>query len=308
MRAFLTGCVAALCACSTPAPSVLPEPPAATAPPAVAPPPAPPPPELLAADTPRSTVEGATFIAPAGWSIAVRGPATILEAPEGGSYLAFVDVKAPDADAAVAAAWAAYKPEARWPLKVTTDAPDKDGWTNRRAYDYQTSPNEKRDVAAYSRRAGEVWTVIIYDMAQAVGEKRSAAVSLVFGRLLPKGYARESFAGKKAHRLDAERLARLARLGRDGHEGTGRAGRGGRPRAGRRDRSSQAASACASSGKPQRPDADTLFMIASNTKALTTLMLAKLVDEKKLDLGDAGHQPAADLQAGRRRRRRVRCW
>jgi CubicO group peptidase (beta-lactamase class C family) len=35
-------------------------------------------------------------------------------------------------------------------------------------------------------------------------------------------------------------------------------------------------------GKKERPDADTLFMIASNTKAMTTLMLAKLVDEKKL--------------------------
>ena len=31
-------------------------------------------------------------------------------------------------------------------------------------------------------------------------------------------------------------------------------------------------------GKPDKVDADTLFMIASNNKALTTLMLAKLVD------------------------------
>jgi CubicO group peptidase (beta-lactamase class C family) len=35
-------------------------------------------------------------------------------------------------------------------------------------------------------------------------------------------------------------------------------------------------------GKKQKPDADTRFMIASNTKALTTLMLAKLVDEKRI--------------------------
>jgi CubicO group peptidase (beta-lactamase class C family) len=35
-------------------------------------------------------------------------------------------------------------------------------------------------------------------------------------------------------------------------------------------------------GKPGAPDADTLFMIASNTKALTTLMLAKLVEEKRI--------------------------
>ncbi len=236
---------------------------------------------MLAADTPRSTVEGASFIAPAGWSIAVRGQATILEAPEGGSFIALVDVRAPDADAAVAAAWAAYRPGASWPLKVTTDAPDKDGWSSRRAYEYQISPNEKRDVGAYPRRAGEVWTVIIYDMAQAVGEKRSAAVSLIFGRLFPKGYARESFAGKKAHRLDAERLARLnawvetamkelrvpgVALGLVQDGKTVFAGGFG----------------VRELGKPRKPDADTLFMVASNTKALTTLMLAKLVDEKKI--------------------------
>jgi CubicO group peptidase (beta-lactamase class C family) len=38
-------------------------------------------------------------------------------------------------------------------------------------------------------------------------------------------------------------------------------------------------------GKPERVDADTRFMIASNTKAMTTLMLAKLVDEGKLEWG-----------------------
>jgi CubicO group peptidase (beta-lactamase class C family) len=35
-------------------------------------------------------------------------------------------------------------------------------------------------------------------------------------------------------------------------------------------------------GKPDPVDANTLFMAASNTKAMTTLLLAELVDEKKL--------------------------
>src|SRR5688572_31199592 len=69
-------------------------------------------PERIAADTPKTTVAGNTFTAPAGWSLAVRGPATILEAPEGGSFVVLVDVPAKDAanaEAALAAAWAAYK-------------------------------------------------------------------------------------------------------------------------------------------------------------------------------------------------------
>ena len=115
--------------------------------------------ERLNSDTHKTTVEGNTFIAPAGWSIVVRGPATILEAPEGDSRFVLVDIQAKEADAAVAAAWAAYDPAKHWPLKVTTDSPDKDGWSNIRTYVYQTSPNERRDVAVQTRRSGDVWDV-----------------------------------------------------------------------------------------------------------------------------------------------------
>src|SRR5262245_9967195 len=155
-------------------------------------------PEHLTADAAKTTVAGNTFVAPAGWSMSVRGNATILEAPEGGSYIALVDVPVKDAataEAALAAAWAVYKPDAKWPLKVTSPVADKDGWTDRKGYGYQTSPNEKRDVGADVRKANDTWTVAIYDMAQAVGEKRGAQVSQIYGKLMPKGRTRESFAG-----------------------------------------------------------------------------------------------------------------
>ena len=237
--------------------------------------------EPLTRDTPKTTTEGNTFIAPAGWSIVVRGPATILEPPEGSAAIALVDVHAPGADSAVAAAWQAYKPDARWPLKVVNQKPDKDGWTDRSSYSYQTSPNEKRDVGADVQRAGDVWTVAIYDMTQAVGEKRLSQVILVFDELLPKGYTRESFAGKKAHRLDRARVAELSRFVETAMKNTGVPG---------------VALGLVQDGKVvfadgfgmrelggnQKVDSSTLFMIASNTKAMTTLMLAKLVDEKKL--------------------------
>src|SRR5262249_50375455 len=117
-----------------------------------------------------------------------------------------------DAEAALAAAWAAYKPEAKWPLKLTTDHPDKDGWSRKRNFDYQTSPNERRDVVAETRYANGSWTVIIYNMSQPTGEKRAGQVALILGRLFPKGYARENFAGKPANPLDKARLAELGRF------------------------------------------------------------------------------------------------
>ena len=60
--------------------------------------------EKLTADTPKTTVLGNTFIAPKDWTIRVKGDATILEAPEGDSWVALVDVQAKTADEALAAA------------------------------------------------------------------------------------------------------------------------------------------------------------------------------------------------------------
>jgi CubicO group peptidase (beta-lactamase class C family) len=237
--------------------------------------------EVLAANSPRTTVEGNTFIAPAGWRIEVRGAATILHAPEGNSRIALVDVRAPDADRAVAAAWAAYKPDAKWPLKVTSDFPDRDGWSGIRDYSYQTSPNEKRDVGASARRANGVWTVVLYDMDQAVAEKRGGQVALIFSRLLPKGYQRETFAGKRAHALDAKRIGALSAFVEDGMKKLGVPG----VSIGLVQNGNIVFAdgfGVRTLGSSAKPDADTLYIVASNTKAMTTLMLAKLADEGKL--------------------------
>jgi CubicO group peptidase (beta-lactamase class C family) len=237
--------------------------------------------ERLAADTPKTTVLGNTFIAPAEWTVSVKGPATILEAPEGGSWIALVDVTAADSDAALAAAWKAYKPDAKWPLKVSHDRPDRNGWSKQRSYEYQTSPNEKRDVVAFTSFAGGLWNVVIYDMAQAVGEKRGAQVALIFDRLLPKGYVRESFAGKAAAPLDEARLAELSRFVETGMRELKIPGvslgivQGGRTVLAK-------GFGVKELGKPAAVDADTLFMIASNTKALTTLLLARLVEQGRM--------------------------
>jgi len=238
-------------------------------------------PEKLSADAPKTTVLGNAFIAPKDWSIRVKGPATILEAPEGDSWVALVDVEAKTQDEALAAAWQAYKPDAKWPLKVSNDLPDRDGWSRRRAYDYQTSPNEKRGVDAVVYYSGASWTVVIEDVADAVAGKRGAQLSLIFSRLLPKGYSRESFAGKKANTLDQARIAELGRFIEQGQRILGVPG---------------VSLGVVQDGKvvfadgfgvkelggTAKPDGDTLFMIASNTKAMTTLLLAKLVDEHRI--------------------------
>ena len=237
--------------------------------------------ERLSTDTPKSTVEGNTFIAPGGWTLTVRGLATILQPPEEDSRIVLVDVHAKDADEAVTAAWSAYGTHKNWPLKVKTDSPDKDGWSEIRTYTYQTSPDERRSVQVLAHRARDLWNVVISDVADTTGEKRLGQFALIFDELFPKGYTRESFAGKEAHMLDAPRISELSRFVETGLSKLRIPGvalgliQGGKvvfaDGFGVRDLDGHG-----------KTDADTLFMIASDTKALTTLMLAKLVDEKKL--------------------------
>src|SRR6185369_14801793 len=85
----------------------------------------------------------------------------------------------------------------------------RDGWTDSKQYGYKVPPNQKRVVGAIAQHAGDTWTVVCLDLDQAIAEKRGAQLGVVFGTLLPKGYARESFGGKQANPLDARRLAEL---------------------------------------------------------------------------------------------------
>src|SRR5512132_2991486 len=70
--------------------------------------------ERVSADTPRATTAGTTYTLPTGWGATTKGSLVLLDLPEADSRIALVDVDAKDAkdsDAAVAAAWAAYRPD-----------------------------------------------------------------------------------------------------------------------------------------------------------------------------------------------------
>ena len=238
-------------------------------------------PERVAADTPRVTPGGATFMVPSGWSIVTGKNLVILEPPETDTHIAIVDSQAADASAAVAAGWAAYKPEAKRPLKLVTPRPARQGWDERQAFEYETSPNERAVVEALALRAGSKWTAVILDGSEPTVEKRSAPIGLIFESLRPKGYQRESFAGRKPQPLDAAHIAQIKAFVETSMQELGIPGAsmalidGGKV-------VYEGGIGVRELGKPERVDENTLFMAASNTKGMTTLLLSELVDERKL--------------------------
>jgi CubicO group peptidase (beta-lactamase class C family) len=123
--------------------------------------------------------------------------------------------------------------------------------------------------------------VVLLDGTEPTFEKRSAPLQLTLQSLRPKGYARESFAGKKANPLDERRLAILKEFVAAGMKlldtpGVGLAFIDG-------GKTVWAGGLGVKElGKHDPVGADTLFIAASNTKALTTLLLGQLVDEGKM--------------------------
>ena len=246
---------------------------------------APPSAEKLSADKEVTTSGGATFTAPSGWSMVTSGSLIVVEPPEGDSHVVIFDSDAATAEAAIDAAWAAYKRSEKRTIRQKLSPTAREGWEEVQVYLYETSPNERAVAQASARRAKNAWTVVLLNGKQPTFEKRGAAVGLIMGSLRPGTYKRESFAGRKAGALNTERLAQMKEFvemamkkldvpgvgvafidnGKIVYEG----GHG-----------------VKELGKPDAVDANTLFMAASNTKGMTTLLLAKLVDEGKVKWND----------------------
>jgi len=239
-------------------------------------------PSPAAADRPEKTPSGASFTAPAGW-VGKAAPKLIeMAAPEGDFRVALVDVgAAADATAAVRAAWAVWRPQQTRPPKLVTARPPRNGWDERQAVDYEVSPNEKRALYATAFRRGTAWTVALLDGAEATAEKRGAAIGLMQQSLRPAGYARESFAGRTAHPMDGARIAQLRSFVEQSMRELGIPGASFALTT--RERTIYSTGlGVRLLGEATPVDADSAFAIASNTKGMATLLLAKLVDEGKL--------------------------
>jgi CubicO group peptidase (beta-lactamase class C family) len=253
--------------------------------------------ELLLADTVVTTTSGATFTAPKGWAVDSAANKIVLNSPEADSHLALLDVQAADAAAAVAAGWANYRAGANRPLTIATPQAPYNGWEERHLYSYETSPNEKAVVYALAWRASGDWMVVIVDATLSTFEKREAAFALAIYSLRPKGYHREMFAGREARPLDADRIALLKEFVRDVMQQFGIPGVG----LGLIDGGNvvfEGGLGVKTLGKPDPVDADTLFLAASNTKAMTTLFLAELVDEHKLRWDEPVIEAYPDFRLG----------
>jgi len=238
--------------------------------------------QTTAADTPNTTAAGIQYVQPKDWTAIRKDRLIALSSPEKDLRVQIVDIAAAaNAQDAVAQGWASLGPAAPEPRLVSA-LPVADGWEERVSFAYETPPAERRVRSAMAMRKGTSWTVMIVDGSAATAAKRSAAVSVVQQGLRPAGFKAESFKGKTAHALTAERVQLLRDFVAESARklevpGVGLA---------LIDKGKvvwQGGVGLRSLGSSEPVDENTKFMIASNTKGLTTLLLSVLADEKKLD-------------------------
>jgi len=244
----------------------------------------------LTADTECMTEAGVSLTVPTGWTVAARGHAMLLDPPDGDSHLMLMSVDAADAASAVASAWQSYRPAESRPLRLVLPQDARNGWDERHLYEYVSAPNEKLVVYALAWRAGSHWTVTIVEASRATREKYAAGFGLLQESLQPAGFQRETFAGKAAHPLDAERIGLIKdfvteQMQRFSIPGVGLSLIDGGKVV------FEGGFGVKALGKPDPVGADTLFLAASDTKAMTTLLLAELVDEGKM----RWDQPVTDV-------------
>lgn len=237
--------------------------------------------EVLKADTAYDLGQVGGFTATRDWDVNRSDRMVRITAPEGDLVATLVEVgEAADAKAAAAIALSLANAKSR-PLETLTARAPVDGWDERASADYTVPPAEHAELSVTLLRKGKVWTAFVIDGSQATAEKRLAALGAMVISIRPKGFVREDFAGKPAHALTPARIEMLrAFLAQAMKElqvpGVGLAliergkivyeGGLGVKRLGGSD----------------PVGAHTRFMIASNTKGMSTLLLAMLADDGKV--------------------------
>lgn len=243
------------------------------------------------------SVVSATYDAPEGWARSASGDIVTFTAPEQDAALVIVPVaSAMNAEAAAAAAWAKHDPAFSRTIRLNSPIAPGGGWDAMRRIQYQTSPSEEKRAEAFVHQAAGGWQVILVDGRVGTLAKRSAAFGGLTQSFAVQGYVGEDLSGRTANALTPERIALLKDFVAESAKALSIPGVG---------------FAVIQNGEvvfeggvgvksieSEEPvGKDTLFMIASNTKGMTTLLLSKLVELGKLDWDDRviDHYPAFRL-------------
>jgi CubicO group peptidase (beta-lactamase class C family) len=223
---------------------------------------------------------GATFSYEKGWIAKESDGMCTLQEP--GKELSFtlLENNQDSAEQAILAAWHKVQPDFARTIKHKQIVPATDGWDEVVQFVYETSTAENRFLLAIARRIDTTWHVGLIDGTPGALSRRGAGIGLIFTSFKVQGVEKESFAGKVAHKLDDIKLTELMNFIERARVLCSIPGAAiGIVQDGKLIHSQ--AFGVKELGTQDLVTTETQFMIGSTTKSLTTLMMAKLIDEGK---------------------------
>ena len=224
-----------------------------------------------------------SIVPPEGWKVTHEGNIVRFDPPEANLVINLVPVgDATNGAEAAAAAWKLAKPGFARPIHLSETLPARNGWDEIVAVNYDVPPAENAVTQAVASRRGKDWTVVAIEGAISTHAKRGAQINASTDTLRPANFIKESFAGRKPNPLDATSAAQLESYVRNSMRELKVPGAG----IALIDKGQivyEGGIGVKEIGTGAPVDKDTLFMIASNTKGMATLLLSRLVDQGRLD-------------------------
>ncbi|MBI2378858.1 MAG: beta-lactamase family protein [Deltaproteobacteria bacterium] len=279
---FLRWVGASLVACASPPPPPPPPPPAPVAPkPEVS---------FVTGPAPVTTSAGAKLQVPAGFQAAVEGNIVRLEAPDRSVRTHLLELEDKDLERAIATAWRTIEAAPGKAESVVTP-PGRDGWDAVRVETYALDASGNLAQAIARSASGRSWVALLAGRP-ADFDRRAAQLREFLGSLEVPGLEKVDLSTATPKPITPE-LSKLEQFIEETLEVTRTPGL---ELAIVEDGKIVLAKGYGirELGKKDRVDADTLMMIGSVSKSMTTLLMAKLVDEGKM----SWDQKASELLPG----------
>ena len=209
----------------------------------------------------------------------------LLEDPEKELKLWLVDIEGKPDGEAISAAWKLVDASFARTVEDEVTPPDPDGWDSVMQRTYKASVAEGRFIVGASRSKDGNSFVALIDGPVTALQRRGAQLGQIVESQKAPGLVEESFAGKKAAKLDDDKARQLSAFIEEVRSKLDIPG---------------AAVAVVQDGQvvfekgfgvrrlgqKQPVTPDTMFMIGSTTKSLTSLMAAVMVDKGQLSWSD----------------------
>jgi CubicO group peptidase (beta-lactamase class C family) len=234
-------------------------------------------------DSPRGfkTSKGSIFKVPAKWWVSVYPDRIFLQDPERELTLWLVDIPGKVAGAAIKEAWARSVPGFKLEILLEATPPATNGWDGFHDISYKfPTLKGRRYVKAVARQKDGVFYVVLIDAPIAALQRRGAQLRQIVHSQKAKGLKYESLVGKKAKAWNDAIAAKLDTFIKKGMKQTGVPGLAIAILQGGKVVFEKGYGVRGPKGRPVTPV--TRFMIGSNSKSFTSLMIARLVDQGKV--------------------------